>query len=384
MLEWSKFITDVKLAKDMHNTNFDHLHAYLRQHKAHANEVSLTRERFPDPIALVANTYNSHPCYTNQSQYHQQLSLIGSREQPVATRRIKYKTTLGASAKSNKKKDWKPTGKVFTNIRFRWIPTGRAFTIDENKCPLNRITSTTVVPPKKTVPAKVVKKTPPSRNNPGKPKANTNPPSVVSRAPPTAVAPIPVDTTGTPSSNSVDQDASSASTLLTPEDSQEPVLHQDESFAPVARIEAIQIFVANAAHKNMTIYQMDVKTAFLNEELREEVYVSQPEGFVDLDNPNHVYRLKKALYGLKQALHAWKEGKDILLGQCIEELKENMFYRKENEDPHEHISNITGIIDLFHSPGVAKDQVMLMAFPFTLKGKAKQWMKRLSAGSITT
>ncbi|GJX83297.1 retrovirus-related pol polyprotein from transposon TNT 1-94 [Tanacetum coccineum] len=71
-------------------------------------------------------------------------------------------------------------------------------------------------------------------------------------------------------------------------------------------------------------------------------------------------------------------------GQCIEELKENIFYEKENEDPHEHISNITRIIDLFHSPRVARDQVMLMAFPFTLNGKAKQWMKRLSAGSITT
>ncbi|GKA65309.1 RNA-directed DNA polymerase, eukaryota, reverse transcriptase zinc-binding domain protein [Tanacetum coccineum] len=61
------------------------------------------------------------------------------------------------------------------------------------------------------------------------------------------------------------------------------------------------IFIANAATKNMTIYQMDVKTAFLNGELREVVYVSQPEGFLDSDKPNHVYRLKKALYGLKQA-----------------------------------------------------------------------------------
>ncbi|GKC57847.1 retrovirus-related pol polyprotein from transposon TNT 1-94 [Tanacetum coccineum] len=52
---------------------------------------------------------------------------------------------------------------------------------------------------------------------------------------------------------------------------------------------------------NMIIYQMDVKTGFLNDILREEVYVSQPDGFVDKDNPNHVYKLKKALYGLKQA-----------------------------------------------------------------------------------
>nr|GFC90797.1 retrovirus-related Pol polyprotein from transposon TNT 1-94 [Tanacetum cinerariifolium] len=79
----------------------------------------------------------------------------------------------------------------------------------------------------------------------------------------------------------------------------------EESFAPVARIEAIRIFIANAASKNMIIYKMDVKTAFLNGELKEKVYVSQPEGFVDPDHPTHVYHLKKALYGLKQAPRAW-------------------------------------------------------------------------------
>ncbi|GKF13780.1 retrovirus-related pol polyprotein from transposon TNT 1-94, partial [Tanacetum coccineum] len=80
----------------------------------------------------------------------------------------------------------------------------------------------------------------------------------------------------------------------------------EESFTPVARIEAIRIFIANAASKNMTIYQMDVKTSFLNGELKEEVYVSQPEGFVDPDHPTHVYRLNKALYDLKQAPRAWQ------------------------------------------------------------------------------
>nr|GEX08476.1 retrovirus-related Pol polyprotein from transposon TNT 1-94 [Tanacetum cinerariifolium] len=78
-----------------------------------------------------------------------------------------------------------------------------------------------------------------------------------------------------------------------------------ESFAPVARLEAIRIFLAYVAHMNMVIYQMDVNTAFLNGNLREEVYVSQPYGFVDPDNPNHVYKLKKDLYGLKQAPRAW-------------------------------------------------------------------------------
>ncbi|GJV11581.1 retrovirus-related pol polyprotein from transposon TNT 1-94 [Tanacetum coccineum] len=75
----------------------------------------------------------------------------------------------------------------------------------------------------------------------------------------------------------------------------------DESFAPVTRIDAIRIFVANAANKNITIFQMDVKMTFLNGELKEEVYVSQLEGFVDPKYPPHVYKLKKALYGLKQA-----------------------------------------------------------------------------------
>ncbi|GKF71669.1 retrovirus-related pol polyprotein from transposon TNT 1-94, partial [Tanacetum coccineum] len=81
---------------------------------------------------------------------------------------------------------------------------------------------------------------------------------------------------------------------------QEEGIDFEESFAHVSCIEAIRIFIANAASKNMTIYQMDVKTAFLNGKLKGEVYVCQPEGFVD-----PVYRLKKALYGLKQAPQAW-------------------------------------------------------------------------------
>ncbi|GKF33495.1 retrovirus-related pol polyprotein from transposon TNT 1-94 [Tanacetum coccineum] len=86
---------------------------------------------------------------------------------------------------------------------------------------------------------------------------------------------------------------------------QEDGIDFEESFTPVERIEAIRIFVANAANKNMTIFQMNVKTTFLNDKLKEEVYVSQPKGFVDQDNPSHVYKLKKAFYGLKQAPRAW-------------------------------------------------------------------------------
>ncbi|GJR46574.1 retrovirus-related pol polyprotein from transposon TNT 1-94 [Tanacetum coccineum] len=87
--------------------------------------------------------------------------------------------------------------------------------------------------------------------------------------------------------------------------SQQEGIDFEELFAPVARLEAVRMFVAYAVYKNVTIYQMDVKTAFLNIPLKEEVFVSQPDRFVDPDFPNHVYRLKKALYGLKQAPRAW-------------------------------------------------------------------------------
>nr|GEX01543.1 retrovirus-related Pol polyprotein from transposon TNT 1-94 [Tanacetum cinerariifolium] len=100
----------------------------------------------------------------------------------------------------------------------------------------------------------------------------------------------------------------------------------EESFAPVAHIEAIRIFIANATSKNMTIYQMDVKTAFLNEELKEKVYVSQPKAFVDPDHPTRVYRLKKALYDLKQDPRAWMDSCDPIDTSMVDRLK-------LNEDP---------------------------------------------------
>ena len=79
----------------------------------------------------------------------------------------------------------------------------------------------------------------------------------------------------------------------------------DETFAPVARLEAIRILLAYANHHDITLYQMDVKSAFLNGKLEEEVYVAQPPGFEDPKHPDKVFRLNKALYGLKQAPRAW-------------------------------------------------------------------------------
>nr|GEV09846.1 retrovirus-related Pol polyprotein from transposon TNT 1-94 [Tanacetum cinerariifolium] len=86
---------------------------------------------------------------------------------------------------------------------------------------------------------------------------------------------------------------------------QEEGIDFEESFAPVARMEAIKIFLAYVAHKSFIMFQMDVKTAFFHGTLKQDVYVCNPEGFIDADHPSHVYKLKRALYGLKQAPRAW-------------------------------------------------------------------------------
>ncbi|GKC81528.1 retrovirus-related pol polyprotein from transposon TNT 1-94, partial [Tanacetum coccineum] len=83
--------------------------------------------------------------------------------------------------------------------------------------------------------------------------------------------------------------------------SQEERIDHDETFAPVARMEAIGIFLAFATYMNFKVYQMDVKSAFLNGKLKEEVYVKQSPGFESNEFPDHVCKLGKALYGLKQA-----------------------------------------------------------------------------------
>ncbi|KAK2375338.1 putative mitochondrial protein [Trifolium repens] len=98
----------------------------------------------------------------------------------------------------------------------------------------------------------------------------------------------------------------------------------DETFAPVARLESIRLLLGVACILKFKLYQMDVKSAFLNGYLQEEVYVEQPKGFVDPEHPNYVYKLKKALYGLKQAPRAWYER----LTQFLEE----QGYRKGGSD----------------------------------------------------
>jgi hypothetical protein len=81
----------------------------------------------------------------------------------------------------------------------------------------------------------------------------------------------------------------------------------DETYAPIARLESIRILLAYATYHGFKLYQMDVKSAFLNGPIKEEVYVEQPSGFEDSEYPSHAYKLSKALYGLKQAPKAWYE-----------------------------------------------------------------------------
>jgi hypothetical protein len=109
----------------------------------------------------------------------------------------------------------------------------------------------------------------------------------------------------------------------------------DETFAPVARFESIHILLAYSTHHSFKLYQMDVKSVFLNGPIKEEVYLEQPPGFKSEEYPNHVYKLHKALYGLKQAPRAWYEClRDFLIknGFRIRKADSTLFTRKMGKD----------------------------------------------------
>ncbi|KAJ9564484.1 hypothetical protein OSB04_000450 [Centaurea solstitialis] len=170
---------------------------------------------------------------------------------------------------------------------------------------------------------------------------------------------------------------------------QQEGIDYNETFAPVARIEAIRMFLAYAAHKDFTVYQMDVKTAFLNGVLKEEVYVSQPKGFVDPDHPDHVYILDKALYGLKQALRAWYDSLSQFLvesGYSKGKIDNTLFIKREGE----HIMLVQIYVDDIIFGSTCPDfceifsKLMMTRYEMSMMGELKFFLvlqvKQLSAG----
>ncbi|GJS22143.1 putative ribonuclease H-like domain-containing protein [Tanacetum coccineum] len=116
---------------------------------------------------------------------------------------------------------------------------------------------------------------------------------------------------------------------------QEECIDYDEVFASVARIEAIMLFLAFASFMGFIVYQMDVKSAFLYDTINEEVYVSQPPGFVDPDHPKKVYKVVKDLYGLHQAPRAWYATLSTFLeehGYRSDTINKTLFIKKDKKD----------------------------------------------------
>ncbi|KAJ9561899.1 hypothetical protein OSB04_007059 [Centaurea solstitialis] len=155
---------------------------------------------------------------------------------------------------------------------------------------------------------------------------------------------------------------------------QQEGIDYDETFAPVARIEAIRIFFAYAAHKNMKVFQMDVKCAFLSRELQEVVYLEQPEGFVDPKYPEDVYVVDKALYSLKQAPRAWYETLTIYLlesGYQKGTVDPTLFFRRSGN----HLTVVQIYVDdiIFASTNpescIEFEQIMKSRFQMSMMGE---------------
>nr|GFA24592.1 retrovirus-related Pol polyprotein from transposon TNT 1-94 [Tanacetum cinerariifolium] len=153
-----------------------------------------------------------------------------------------------------------------------------------------------------------------------------------------------------------------------------------ESFAPVARLEAVRLFIAYAAYKSFTVYQMDIKTAFLYGPLKEEVYVNQPDGFVDQYHPEKVYRLKKTLYGLKQAPRAWYDELSNFLvfkGFSKGSIDPTLFITKHEEDILLVQIYVDDIIFGSTNPKLSKqfEKLMHNKFEMSMMGELKFFLR---------
>ncbi|GJX57990.1 integrase, catalytic region, zinc finger, CCHC-type containing protein [Tanacetum coccineum] len=153
---------------------------------------------------------------------------------------------------------------------------------------------------------------------------------------------------------------------------QEEGIDFEESFALVARMKAIRIFLAYDAHKSFIVFQIDVKTAFLHGSLKEDMYVCQPEGFIDADHPSYVYKLKKALYGLKQALRAWyDELLNFLLQNSFSKgtIDPTLFIRRFNDDILVVYVYVDDIIFSFTNPKYGMETCDPINTPMEIKYK---------------
>nr|GEZ69397.1 hypothetical protein [Tanacetum cinerariifolium] len=256
--------------------------------------------------------------------------------------------------------------KADVGIFIGYAPTKKAFRIYNRRPALNAMTPGTISSGLVPTFSPSTSYVPPSQNDwdllfqPMFDELLNPPPSVVNQTP-EAIAPIAevippgyVDSIGSPSSPMVEQDAPSTSNSPTLTETQSSVIPQD------VREDNLDMEVAHMGNDPLfglpiledrlvacgypqeegidfeeSFASMDVKTAFLNGNLREDVYVSQPDGFVDPDNPNHVYKLKKALYGLKQAPRAWYDMLSLfLLSQDLSKgsVDPTLFIRKDGND----------------------------------------------------
>jgi hypothetical protein len=148
-----------------------------------------------------------------------------------------------------------------------------------------------------------------------------------------------------------------------------------ETYAPVARLESIRILLAYATYHGFKLYQMDVKSAFLNGPIKEEVYVEQPPVFEDSEYPNHVYRLSKTLYGLKQAPRAWYE--------CLRDFLITNGFKVRKADPTLFTKTLAN--DLFVCQF---SRIMTQKFEMSMMGELKYFLgfqvKQLQEGTFTS
>nr|GEU70737.1 retrovirus-related Pol polyprotein from transposon TNT 1-94 [Tanacetum cinerariifolium] len=290
--EWSKFVTDVKLAKSLYTTNYDQLYAYLSQHERHANEARIMRESYLDPLHWKPDLSYLYVfgalCYpTNDSEDLGKLKpkaaigifkniqgVCGSLDEAITSSddQDMVKLVIGFDNLGQQVKILGPSGEL---EGIPTLPDGRdttktveTYIIEAMQEELNEFEHIEVwelVPHPDHVTIIIL----------------------------IWIYKVKLDKLGGVLKNKA--------SLVARGYRQEEGIDFKESFASVAQLKAIRIFIAFTTHMNMILYQMDMKIEFLNYLLREEFYVNQQDGFVDPENPSHVYKLKKPLYGLRKA-----------------------------------------------------------------------------------